>query len=111
MQIQLSEAAVDYLQSRLHQCSNEAAFIKLVYDSEGCGCAISGIPQLWVVSSDQLEDCVHTTNQSFPIYYETQHEVFFEPQLKLQFTLNNKCFRLSSDQQIYNTCMVLQDKR
>ncbi|WP_010273627.1 iron-sulfur cluster biosynthesis family protein [Paenibacillus senegalensis] len=86
--------------------------LQLVYDSEGCGCAVSGVPQLWIISSEDADlELLKAADAPVPILYEQRHEVFFEEELKLDYIPEKLSFRLNSKQQIYNNSMSLIDKR
>lgn len=86
------------------------AKIKLVYNVEGCGCALSGVPELWAV--DQVSEFDQLIKAgSFPIYYDKRHTVFFEDELFIDYSPEKRVFILKSKQQIYNAHMQLHDKR
>ncbi|QJC51983.1 iron-sulfur cluster biosynthesis family protein [Paenibacillus albicereus] len=77
------------------------ATLKLVYDTEGCGCVVNGVSALYVVQEPAAGD-VQGEGDPYPFLYEGRYEVFFEPELKLGYSRERDAFILSSDSQIYN---------
>ncbi|MGN7457709.1 iron-sulfur cluster biosynthesis family protein [Paenibacillus pasadenensis] len=77
------------------------AMLKLVYDTEGCGCVVNGVSALYVVQ-EPLSGDVQGEGDPYPFLYEERYEVFFEPELKLGYSRERDAFILSSDSQIYN---------
>lgn len=47
MHLTITEAAERILSPLLQEPST---WLKLVYDIEGCGCAVDGVPALWLVN-------------------------------------------------------------
>jgi uncharacterized protein YqkB len=84
--------------------------LRLVFDSEGCGCAMNGVPSLWLVSEAEPKD-LQANAEPFKVYFSPQHEVFFEDELKIDFHIGKKSYILKSNSQIYNAGMDLIDKR
>jgi uncharacterized protein YqkB len=84
--------------------------LKLVYDNEGCGCAVNGVPALWILDEPMQGDLT-ALGEPYPVYYASEHEVYFENRLKIDG--DDKATRLSlkSDQQIYTTLFRIIDKR
>ncbi|MBE1441773.1 iron-sulfur cluster biosynthesis family protein [Paenibacillus sp. OAS669] len=106
MHITFTEQAVEQLQK--HQINGQEK-LKLVYDSEGCGCAVSGVPTLWIV--DKADDRDLTAEGTpYEVLYEKKHEVYFEERMTLGYN-DNGGYILKSSGQIYNAYMRLIDKR
>lgn len=84
--------------------------LKLVFDTEGCGCSVNGVPTLWLVNAAMSEDSAAETD-AFPMVYKTKDEIFFEDNMKIDFHEINKSYILKSNNQIYNAGMSLVDKR
>lgn len=106
MHIHFTEAAVQAVYKQLGR--NEVR-LKLVYDSEGCGCAVSGIAALWAVN-ETSEHEADAVCEAFPVTYNRHQEVFFEDYLTVDVNTNNGAFVLKSKGQIYNNRMVLTDR-
>lgn len=108
MQIQLTDSAA----RQVSDLVGADSALQLVFDSEGCGCAVSGVPQLWIIPRESAGDeLLKAAEKPVPILYEPRHEVFFEDLMKLDYAAEKLSFRLSSKQQIYNNSMSLVDKR
>ena len=105
MHITFTDEAIAAMQSRC----GPAAKLKLVFDSEGCGCAVSGVPTFWLVSGPDRADARAETN-AFEVYYEERHAVFFEDDLTVDVVPAGRDFRLKSKQQIYNGSTAVVDK-
>lgn len=109
MHIEVGQAAQSEI---LQRFGREGYALKLVYDSEGCGCAVSGVPQIWVVDPmEPSEESPAAAYSPISILYEKRQEVFFEDNLRLDYNTEKKVFQLKSNQQIYNASMTLLDKR
>ena len=108
MRIEITEDA----RQRLMRFMNEKkARFQLVYDAEGCGCAVSGVPALWLIDPQADSDLVNASDDELPIYYEKRHAVFFEPEMKLSYNGAQNGYKLSSDNQIYHFAMTVMDRR
>ena len=84
--------------------------LKLAYDSEGCGCAVDGVAQLWIVSAPGEHDEPLRTEPR-PIWYDRRQAWYFSETLKLDYRPSGGTFVLSSKEQIYNAATPLIDKR
>ncbi|WP_147533865.1 iron-sulfur cluster biosynthesis family protein [Bacillus marasmi] len=107
MQIDISEGAEQKLAERT---TGKDGYLKLVYDIEGCGCAVNGVPALWLVKElvgDEAE--VETANQR-SIYIEKDQQVFFAEKMTLDFSVKANCFQLKSPNEYLNPRLSLVDK-
>lgn len=103
--IQFSKEAQDVIRKKV---KHEDVVLKLVYDTEGCGCAVSGVPTLYVI--DEVQDEVKAVCDAFPIYYDKQQKVFFEQHLMIDVNQHaTGVFVLKSKGQIYSGHMALVD--
>jgi len=107
IQIDCTDSAVREMDKWL---ADNRSFLKLAYDAEGCGCAVDGVAQLWLVDVPGPQD-KFCENSPIPLLYDTRTEIFFEDRLKLDYRINQKAFVLSSDSQIYHHGMSIIDKR
>ncbi|MEK3881357.1 iron-sulfur cluster biosynthesis family protein [Paenibacillus sp. PL2-23] len=103
MHITFSEAAVRKLAPLLADGSRQ---LKLLHDTEGCGCVMSGVPALQLVAEAGVDDKM-AEGDPFPFLYEPRHEVFYEPRLKIDYRESSGAFSLKSDNQTYTTLMRL----
>jgi uncharacterized protein YqkB len=91
--------------------------LKLLYDIDGCGCAVNGIAQLWAV--DELGESlveaatISTDGSSSPleVVYEKRHEVFFEERLTIDFDSASRAFVIKSSGQYYNPSCSIVERR
>ncbi|WP_164716301.1 iron-sulfur cluster biosynthesis family protein [Paenibacillus whitsoniae] len=107
MNITFTESAVARLTPSLKE---PGTFLRLVFDTEGCGCSVNGVPTLWLVSETAAGDLSAATN-FVPVYYKAKDEIFFEEHMKLDFNEATKSYILKSNNQIYNATMSLVDRR
>ncbi len=106
MQIVISDAAQRALSERLTAAN---AKLKVVYDTDGCGCAVSGVVQLWQVDAVGPNDKI-AHDGPVSVIYEARQEVFFEEQIKLDYREADRSFSLKSNNQIYNPSMRIIDR-
>ncbi|WP_281887114.1 iron-sulfur cluster biosynthesis family protein [Paenibacillus sp. YYML68] len=108
MFIQFTEDAVQAIRERIGE---RAGRLKLVYDNEGCGCAVSGVPALWIIEAATAHD-FQLQAEPLDVWMDNKHEVFFEEKMTVErSTKNDRCFILKSSGQIYNSYMHVIDKR
>jgi uncharacterized protein YqkB len=107
MDIQITPVAEQQLKQKI---DNEAGELVLVYDSEGCGCAVSGIPQLWLVHPLEEEDTAANC-ETLQLYYKPRQAIFFDESMRIDYSHDKKNFKLSSPGQIFNANMNVIDKR
>ncbi|MFD2673004.1 iron-sulfur cluster biosynthesis family protein [Marinicrinis sediminis] len=106
MHITMTEEA---LQQVTAEAGTSSPVLKLVYDAEGCGCAVSGVAQLWMISEPKPDD-VQADSNGCKVVYEKRHEVFFDAHMKLDYQKAKRSFILSSPQQIYHNQLRLITK-
>jgi uncharacterized protein YqkB len=102
-----SDEAVDQLRAKF---GADVRSFRLVYDTEGCGCAVNGVPALWAVNEPGHTD-IAADSRPFALYHDPRHEIFFDETLRVGFVPERQSFRLSSDSQTYTTRMILADQR
>ncbi|AWB44900.1 hypothetical protein DCC85_12165 [Paenibacillus sp. CAA11] len=105
MQITLDQAAKEMISRQL---GDQEGQLRLVYDTEGCGCY--GITVLHIVNKPQPHD-EKLLNDDFPFWVDPQHAVFYEDQLTLKGEPVTRSFKLSGQSQSYNLNMRLEDQR
>jgi uncharacterized protein YqkB len=103
VEIVITEAAAEKIRKRTE---GRDGFLKLKYDTDGCGCAVNGVAALWFVSEIEDTDIAIETNDR-TIYVEKSKTVFFDEQMKIDFSDSSNCFQLKSPQQILNGHMSL----
>ena len=103
MKIEITEAAAEKINVRTE---GRKGYLKLEYDTDGCGCAVNGVVVLWFVPELEEDDTKIETNDQ-PVYIEKAKAVFFDEQMKIDFSTATNCFQLKSPQQILNGHMSL----
>lgn len=114
MQFHITKAA----SKQLHKLREDerAGYLKLVFDAEGCGCSLEGVPALWLIQNLEPKDVIaeltkESESSPWPLVYEQRHEVFFEEQLTLDYKPQHNSFVLKSNNQIYSNRMIIADQR
>lgn len=104
VKITITERAIEHLrrvQGNKH--------VKLIYDTDGCGCAVNGVPMLLLV--DQLDEHdVEIETNDMPIWMEKHQLIFFDDQMTLDVVDGAGCFQLKSPNQILNPRMSLVER-
>jgi uncharacterized protein YqkB len=108
MRIILTTSAAEKIKDRT--CGREG-YLKLKYDTEDCGCAVNGVIALWFVPEIEDHDIAIETNDR-PIYMEKAKMVFFDEQMKLDFSNETNSFQLKSPSEILNGRMsfIIKEK-
>ncbi|MBB6669138.1 iron-sulfur cluster biosynthesis family protein [Cohnella nanjingensis] len=107
MEIKWSAEAVEALRTRF---GPDARIWKLVSDSEGCGCAVSGVPTLWALDAP-LPDDIRADSEPVALWYEKRHEVYFDDVMRITYDAAKRSFTLASDGQIYTNRLATVDRR
>ncbi|WEK55794.1 MAG: iron-sulfur cluster biosynthesis family protein [Candidatus Cohnella colombiensis] len=107
MNIQWSDQALVEMKSKF---GNEATLWRLVYDSEGCGCSVDGVPTLWAVNATEPTD-VQIGSNAVQVWSDPRHLIFFEDHVRISYLPEHRSFKLSSDGQTYTNRLKLQDRR
>jgi iron-sulfur cluster insertion protein len=102
MEITFTELA----KHQLKNVSTPNQILKLMYDTEGCGCVVNGVPTLRVVQEAEGEDIELKTN-FVPVWIERTKQVFFEDKMTIDFLTTYNCYQLRSPNQMLNPRMKL----
>ncbi|MEH7345405.1 iron-sulfur cluster biosynthesis family protein [Bacillus sp. JJ1532] len=106
MNIVITEEAGRKIKERVN---GKNGFLKLKYDIDGCGCVVSGVTALWLVSELDEDDREIKTSVG-SIYIEKSKEVFLDENLKIDFTEKANCFQLKTPNEYLNPRMSFYDK-
>ncbi|NGP43637.1 iron-sulfur cluster biosynthesis family protein [Bacillaceae bacterium SIJ1] len=87
--------------------TNENHVVRLVYDHEGCGCAVSGVPLL-VEAAAAEEGDVLLSHHPLPFYIWGPHRIFFAEYLQLKANPGKETFTLQSSSEIFSPHVRLQ---
>jgi uncharacterized protein YqkB len=107
MHITYTDEAVEQINRKFTAGSGE---LKLVFDTEGCGCSVNGIPTLWMVDKAHNNDW-HASGTPYELLYHKKDEIFFEEKMTLDYSAVSRSYVLKSSGQIYNANLQLIDKR
>ncbi|MDX8364362.1 iron-sulfur cluster biosynthesis family protein [Cytobacillus sp. IB215665] len=102
MKITFTKKAIDHIETNMEQ----SKLLKLAYDTEGCGCVVSGVSALWIVDKENDDEIKVDTN-FIPLLIDQSKTVFFDEEMTIDFTENANCFMLKSPSQILNPRMSL----
>ena len=103
MELTITDIAAEKMNERI---ANREGYLKLKYDTDGCGCAVNGVVVLWFVPELEADDIAIETNDR-TIYVEKSKTIFFDEQMKIDFSNATNCFQLKSPEQILNGFMSL----
>lgn len=103
MKVNITENAQKFLSKFVNE--NEALI--LIYDTEGCGCAVNGIPQLFISSIQYVLKYEKIKTDSIPIYMYKKQMIFFDEELTID-CLNNNKLKLYSNNQIFSNHMSVK---
>ena len=108
MHLTISSEAAARMQQVVTPEENYAFY--LIYDTEGCGCAVNGVPTLkWLSrTTEDASTYLQLCEQPYPVFVTTQDAVFFEEAMKLTFDSNTFCFKLVGTGQIYHHCLTVK---
>jgi uncharacterized protein YqkB len=99
MRIDITPEAAD----RLAAMPGVGRRFRLVYDTEGCGCAVNGVPALQAVDEPVPGDAEAESDGPFAIGFYPRHEVFFEDRLVIDRAPDGGGLMLRGAGQIYTT--------
>lgn len=107
MKMTWSKDAVAALRARF---GDDVAGFRLVYDIDGCGCGVNGVPALWAVDSAQSGD-IRADSEPLALWIDPQQRVFFDDALRIGYVPERSAFTLASDQMTYTSRLVVEDRR
>lgn len=108
MKIQLTPQAELKLKDKL---GDRPGSIRLIYDTEGCGCAVNGVPGLRIVDEPTNEDLAVETGSTVPFIVNRRQAVFFEDTMRLDADPEVCSFSLDSSGQSYGSHIQISDDR
>lgn len=107
MKVSWSDQALEALRDRF---GTDSIVLKLAYDTEGCGCAVNGVAALWAVDAPPPGDA-RADSEPVHVWYDKQHAIFFDEELRVGYRPEHRTFSLASDGQIYSNRLTVQDRR
>ncbi|WP_430487401.1 iron-sulfur cluster biosynthesis family protein [Priestia flexa] len=107
MNITFTNRALEKVAEKYDQ--NSSLFLKLKYDTDGCGCVVSGVTSLWIVADKEFDDDVVSTNGG-DILVEKTKQVFMDDNMTIDYSDAAGTFMLKSPSQILNPRMSIIDQ-
>ena len=106
MEIRVTESAQKEIEAQL--AKHDLHALKLVYDNEGCGCAVNGVAQLWMIPAVIATSALpEATGSELQIVYAQKDLIYFEDRLIIDYRASGRAFILKSANQIYNNSLDL----
>ncbi|MCJ7839392.1 iron-sulfur cluster biosynthesis family protein [Lederbergia sp. NSJ-179] len=101
MKIVITPEAEEQMRKKI---GDDHHILRLKYETDGCGCAVSGVPTLQIVDQGELdrEEDIKVETNAMDIYMEKSKLVFFDEELKIDFSPKTQSLRLISPNQIFN---------
>ncbi|MFC3038992.1 iron-sulfur cluster biosynthesis family protein [Virgibacillus xinjiangensis] len=96
MELTITSEAADHL-NRINQ--EGKSYLKLWYDTEGCGCAVNGLPTIRFTNENSNRS-LEVKSDRYPVLIDSDQAVFFEEKMKLD--VRNGSFRLTSPEGVLN---------
>lgn len=105
MKITITPRAAVKLAEKLQ---GKAGYIKLKYDTEGCGCIVNGVSALWLVKELEKDD--HEVQTDFTsIYVEPSKEIFLAEEMTIDYREQSRCFQLKNKYEYLNPRLAFID--
>jgi uncharacterized protein YqkB len=98
MEIMITKVAAEKISGKIN---GKSGYLKLIYDTEGCGCSVDGIAALRLSPKLNEDDLLIETNDR-PVYIEETKTIFFAEKMTIDFSPSLNCFMLKSPQEILN---------
>lgn len=107
MNITITPAAAE----KIHALKNrENGLLKLKWDTEGNGCVLNGVPTLWYVDEADADHDVLLETNDMSILVEKPKMVFYDEEVKIDYSQEAGMFQLKSPNQILNGRMAFRNK-
>nr|WP_230130109.1 iron-sulfur cluster biosynthesis family protein [Bacillus sp. CECT 9360] len=91
------------------QVGDQKGVLKIRYETKDCGCS-GGVPTLWFVPSANENDDLSFETNDRPVLMEKSNLIYFDDELKIDYSSSVNSFQLKSPQQILNGRMALISK-
>ncbi|GIN67850.1 hypothetical protein J41TS2_32710 [Bacillus sonorensis] len=104
MQLHITEQAKQSIQQATEAYPDKK--MQLRYDTEGCGCAVSGIPVIWL--TDELAgECELLETNGAPVYIQSSQKVFFDEKMTIDYYEKAGTLMLKSPAQMFSPRMSI----
>lgn len=82
-------------------------YFSLKYETEGCGCGVNGVTNLYYEKAPQTDETEWMTN-AYPVYVNRHHEIYLEETLIIDYSEQLHSFQLKSPNQFVNPTMMVR---
>ncbi|MFE4141509.1 iron-sulfur cluster biosynthesis family protein [Peribacillus sp. YIM B13472] len=106
MYIEWTETAAEKIVDKVQ---GQEGYLQLKYDTDGCGCVVSGVTALWWVNEPE-EGTEKVETNGIPLYVEKSKMIFLDEVMKIDFVPEANSFQLKSPNQILNPRMSFFNK-
>ncbi|MDO7488218.1 iron-sulfur cluster biosynthesis family protein [Peribacillus sp. NPDC096622] len=106
MYIEWTETAAEKVAGKVQ---GQEGYLQLKYDTDGCGCVVSGVTALWWVNEPE-EGTEKVETNGIPLYVEKSKMIFLDEVMKIDFVPEANSFQLKSPNQILNPRMSFFNK-
>jgi len=107
IKLTVSEQAITKI---IEKIGNTNRYVKLLYDTDGCGCGVNGVAALAITSDLEVYDIEVETNAPFSIFIDKSSAVFFDDEMQIDYSSNTHSFQLKSKQQMFNARMSIMEQ-
>ncbi|HWO75762.1 MAG TPA: iron-sulfur cluster biosynthesis family protein [Bacillus sp. (in: firmicutes)] len=107
MFITITEKASTEIEKKL---KTKESVLRLHYDTEGCGCAVSGVPTLYLEQTSKPGDHQAESNAKVRIFYNPQHQIFLGDRLTIDFSEKANTFQLKTPNEMLSPRMKLIER-
>ncbi|WP_338442790.1 iron-sulfur cluster biosynthesis family protein [Bacillus spizizenii] len=104
MNIHVTDAAKQALQQAFD--ANPGKKAQLRYDAEGCGCAVSGVPTIWL-AEELTGQCERLETNGILLYIQSSQKVFFDDQMTIDYNEKAKTLALKSPAEMLSPRMSI----
>ncbi|RFU65618.1 iron-sulfur cluster biosynthesis family protein [Peribacillus glennii] len=106
MKIEWTEKAINKISDKIN---GKQGHMTLNYDTDGCGCVMSGVTNLSYTDSHKQDHEKIETN-FLPVYLEKTKMIFLDETMKIDFVPEANSFQLKSPNGILNPRMSFFDR-
>ncbi|RFU69189.1 iron-sulfur cluster biosynthesis family protein [Bacillus sp. V59.32b] len=106
MNIEWTEGAI---KKATEKVNGQNGYLTLKYDTDGCGCVVSGVTALWF-ADDVEQNSERIETNYLPVYIEKSKMIFMDDVMKIDFVPDANSFQLKSPNGMLNPRMSFFDR-
>ncbi|WP_096188407.1 iron-sulfur cluster biosynthesis family protein [Evansella halocellulosilytica] len=104
MNVQITSKAIAELRKRSTDLTSNVLLIK--YDTDGCGCVVSGVSKLLEIENSGAYESVPCEPNTVRVAIEGQYKWAYDKQIMIDYSDTAKMFQLKSPNQMLNPRMT-----